>query len=173
MSENEKKYSFFSIFLHSRSMAKAKSNAQVFLKWILKRNQKPHLKRLLQKIQQRSTKCRACYCIETNYARANSGDGYAQIKTRAHGQIFQVLVHQLVEAVHENRVPEAGKEQMTISHLCGNRKCVNKFHLTYEHLDINKSRLCCQLFMGCFIPGTQIRYRCPHSPPCRSCCTQH
>jgi hypothetical protein len=49
------------------------------------------------------------------------------------------------------------------SHRCSVGECVNPAHLCFENGDINKSRICCFLFLN-----KEKNYTCPHQPTCIS-----
>jgi len=99
-------------------------------------------------------------CIMSAYAAkkgANSGYTQVRYKTKKYD------LHRLACALRSFRDGSSDEEA---SHLCPDglqtdrRGCFNPAHLYWELGQINKSRLCCQLFHN------TTGYKCPHNIPC-------
>jgi len=94
-------------------------------------------------------------CITTIY-KPTKEKGYVQIKIDGK----KYYLHVLAAIIRLGRHPNNDEEG---SHLCHNPACCNFFHMWLEHGDINKSRLCCFLYLG-----KHESYVCPHDPPCKA-----
>jgi len=95
-------------------------------------------------------------CLEHRYSCAKAGK-YAQIRIGgANGPKYYCHILACIKKM--GRVSRDGEEA---SHICGNAKCVNKDHVVFEDGLVNKSRLCCQLYLG-----KSTVYVCPHFPSC-------
>lgn len=95
-------------------------------------------------------------CIETCFAppKGIKSQGHAQVRFKR----VKYYCHILATMIQLNRAPAAEEEA---SHLCSNGKCVNPAHMTFEDGLLNKSRICCRLFLG-----KHPNYICPHNPYC-------
>jgi len=69
----------------------------------------------------------------------------------------KVYCHVVAAMVRTREKPD-GREA---SHLCHNPRCVRPSHMTFENGALNKSRSCCELFLG-----LRVDYICPHEPRC-------
>jgi hypothetical protein len=93
-------------------------------------------------------------CIDHTYATTKDTNKYAQVRYKGK----KYYCHVVAAIRHLRRAPENDDEA---SHLCGRPWCIEWTHLTFESGLVNKSRLCCQLYLG-VTPG----YICPHYPGC-------
>ena len=80
---------------------------------------------------------------------------YGQVRFRS----VKYYCHVIAAMVRVKRAPRDAEEA---SHLCGNPRCVKPEHMTFDPDGMyNKSRGCCQLFLG-----VHQTYICPHEPQC-------
>lgn len=93
-------------------------------------------------------------CLHHNYSGTKKTKTYAQVRYKNK----KYYCHIVSAMVRVRRAPMEGEEA---SHLCGNSSCIEPSHFTFETGPINKSRLCCHLYLG-----KHSSYICPHEPKC-------
>lgn len=78
----------------------------------------------------------------------------------------QPMLHHLVwfEKTGET-LDDDEKNELQVSHLCGETRCMTMSHVHKEHQHINKSRICCH-WVQTQSTATKERYWCPHTPQC-------
>ena len=95
------------------------------------------------------------FCILSSYG-WGSKKGY--IKVSYHNYNYKLhTVAGLLNPVNQNR----DLTGLEASHICENKRCFNIEHIYFESDSVNKSRLCCTLFLG-----VKQNYTCPHTPAC-------
>ena len=92
-------------------------------------------------------------CVEHKYAPTKE-NGYGQV--RYQGKKY--YCHVVMTIYGRGVLPVEGE---TASHRCGNKKCINPYHLCFEDIFVNQSRMCCFMFLF-----NHAQYVCPHHPAC-------
>jgi len=89
-----------------------------------------------------------------------SGKSYGQVRFGPKGAEKVKYYCHVIAAM--KRVGRAPRDEEEASHLCGNPRCVRPEHLAFDKDGlVNKSRGCCQLYLG-----VHPTYTCPHEPMC-------
>lgn len=97
-------------------------------------------------------------CTEHTYATTKQSEKYAQVRFKG----TKYYCHIVAAMYSLRRAPLPGEEA---SHLCGNPRCIEPSHLTFESGGINRSRWCCHMYLGVDLYDDLV-YVCPHQPKC-------
>ena len=78
------------------------------------------------------------------------------ITPQAGQQSTKIGVHQIIYFLYFGKISETKSKTIDVSHLCGNKRCVNIAHLHLEERKVNVERVSCHRRRKCL----------GHEPPC-------